>query len=55
MWTFKLLKPFSKKPDFQYHIITAINHYDKHFQSEETWKALGKPETTLEEWAEKQA
>jgi len=54
MWTFKLLKPYSEKIDFQYHIITAINHYKERFQSGETWKALGKPETTLAEWAGKQ-
>jgi len=55
MWMFKLLKPFSEKIDFQYHIISAINQYDEHFQSEETWKALGKPETTLAEWTKKRS
>lgn len=55
MWTFKLLKPFSDKFDFQYHIIKAINDYDEYFQSEETWTALGKPETTLAEWAKKRS
>lgn len=54
MWTFKLLKPFSESFDFQYHILSAINHYDEKFQSETTWNVLGKPETTLAEWAEKQ-
>jgi uncharacterized protein YbjT (DUF2867 family) len=55
MWIFKLLKPFSANLDFQYHILTAINQYDEQFQSEATWKKLGKPETTLAEWAEKQS
>jgi len=55
MWIFKLLKPFSADLDFRYHILTAINNYDETFQSEDTWKALGKPETTLAEWAEKQS
>lgn len=55
MWTFKLLKLFSAELDFQYHIITAINHYDEDFQSVETWKALGKPETTLAEWTDKRS
>jgi uncharacterized protein YbjT (DUF2867 family) len=55
MWIFKLLKPFSADMDFQYHILTAINNYDETFQSEETWKTLGKPETTLAEWAEEQS
>lgn len=51
---FKLLKSFSSSIDFQYHILSAINHYDEKFQSEDTWKTLGKPGTTLAEWAEKQ-
>lgn len=51
---FKYLKPFSANIDFQYNILNAINHYDEKFQSEETWKTLGKPETTLAEWAGKQ-
>jgi len=55
MWIFKLLKPFSAELDFQYHILTAINHFDEQFQSEETWKILGKPDTTLAEWTEKQS
>ena len=55
MWVFKLAKPFSAELDFQYHIITAINQYDEQFQSEETWQKLGKPETTLAEWTEKQS
>ena len=48
---FKLLKPFSASIDFQYNILYAINHYDEQFQSEETWKQLGKPQMTLAEWA----
>lgn len=51
IWLFKLLKPFSKKIDFQYNILTAINHYDEQFQSEKTWEDLGKPQQTLAEWA----
>jgi uncharacterized protein YbjT (DUF2867 family) len=54
MWIFKLLKPFSADLDFQYHILTAINQYDEQFRSESTWKKLGKPETTLAKWTEKQ-
>lgn len=55
MWIFKLAKPFSAEMDFQYHILTAINHYDETFEAEETWNTLGKPETTLAQWAEKQS
>lgn len=52
MWVFKALKPFSKTVDFQYNILHAINQYDEHFISENTWKDLGKPQQTLKEFAE---
>ena len=55
MWIFKLAKSFSSTIDFQYHILKAINEYDEQFQSEETWNELGKPQTTLAEWASKQS
>lgn len=54
MWVFKMLKPFSKTLDFQYHILEAINHYDEIFQSKKTWEELGKPHLTLTDWAAKQ-
>lgn len=54
MWIFNILKPFSATLDFQYHILTAINHYDEKFQADETWSKLGKPELTLAEWSAKQ-
>lgn len=50
MWVLKLIKPFSAQVDFQFHIISAINHYDETFESETTWNELGKPELTLQEW-----
>ncbi len=50
MWFFKLIKPFSAEVDFQYKIISAINHYDETFTAEATWEELGKPELTLKEW-----
>jgi len=51
---FKLIKPLSSTIDFQYNILYAINHYDEKFQSEDTWKKLGKPEETLAQWAAEQ-
>ncbi|PWN08263.1 SDR family oxidoreductase [Rhodohalobacter mucosus] len=51
MWVFRMLKPFSKTIDFQYNILNAINRYDEQFQSEVTWKELGKPKMTLSDFA----
>ncbi len=51
MQVFKILKPFSKTLDFQYHILDAINHYDEKFVSERTWDEFGKPQQTLADWA----
>lgn len=51
MWVFKMLKPFSKTIHFQYKILDAINHYDEQFQSEKTWKELGKPQMKLSDYA----
>lgn len=53
LWPLQMLKPFSKKIDFQYHIINAINHYDEPFCSEKTWDDLGKPQQTLGDFAGK--
>lgn len=50
MWVFKLIKPLSAEVDFQFHIISAINHYDESFKADNTWAELGKPELTLKEW-----
>lgn len=54
MRLFKFLKPFSASIDFQYHIITAINHYNETFQAEESWEKLGKPELSLAQWSARQ-
>lgn len=50
MWIFKLIKPFSAGVDFQFNIISAINHYDESFKADTTWNELGKPSWTLKEW-----
>lgn len=51
LWIFKVLGSLSKEMNFQYHILYAINHFDEQFQSEDTWRRLGKPQTTLTDFA----
>ncbi len=52
LWPFRLLSPFSSTLDYQYRILYAINHFDEQFESGDTWEELGKPRTTLAEFAE---
>lgn len=46
----RLFRRISAKIDFNYNIIYAINHYDEKFQSEDTWRDLGKPTQRLAEF-----
>lgn len=48
----KFLAIFSAKIEYGVHIIEALNKYPEKFESENTWRELGKPETTLKEFAE---
>ncbi|MCX2745991.1 NmrA family NAD(P)-binding protein [Mangrovivirga sp. M17] len=47
------LSLFSAKMNYIYKIITALNKYPEKFESETTWKELGKPSITLEEYSRK--
>jgi hypothetical protein len=49
----KFLGIFSNKASYGAHIINSINNYPETFRAEETWQRLGKPETTLDVFAEK--
>ncbi|MEK6478247.1 NmrA family NAD(P)-binding protein [Catalinimonas sp. 4WD22] len=49
----KFLGIFSNKASYGAHIIDSINNYPETFRAEETWQRLGKPETTLDVFAEK--
>ena len=42
-----------QKMDYGYHIIQALNNYPEKFEAENTWKELGKPTITLQEFASK--
>lgn len=42
---------FNQKMNYGAHIIEAMNRYPEKFESENTWKELGKPVTTLRDYA----
>lgn len=52
LWPMNLLRPFSSKIDFQYHIVQAINNYDEQFKAQNTWQELGEPRQTMRRFAE---
>lgn len=47
----KALGVFSRRMDHIANIIEALNEYPEQFVSQKTWDELGKPATTLAEWA----
>jgi uncharacterized protein YbjT (DUF2867 family) len=51
LFLIRFLGKFSAKYFYASKIIEAMNHYPEKFQSELTWKELGKPILTLEEYA----
>ena len=42
---------FSRKYDYAAKVVEALNEYPERFIAQETWDELGKPTTTLAEWA----
>lgn len=46
---------FSPQADYGWHITEALNKYPETFESQQTWVDLGKPYTTLEEFAKQAA
>lgn len=42
---------FSRQADYGAHILEALNGYPEHFEADRTWQDLGKPTTTLTEFA----
>jgi hypothetical protein len=47
----KFLGNFSPQMDYAWHICEALNKYPEKFESETSWKELGKPEIRLKEYA----
>lgn len=47
----KFLGAFNRKMNYASHICEALNKYPEKFESEQTWKELGKPSVTLAEFA----
>lgn len=46
----KFLGLFSRKFNYAWHICEALNKYPEKFESEQSWKELGKPQTTLADY-----
>ncbi|MBC7864322.1 MAG: NmrA family transcriptional regulator, partial [Bacteroidia bacterium] len=46
----KMLAPFSTKINYGRHILEALNNYPEKFTSENTWKDLHKPVTTVKDY-----
>lgn len=47
----RLLAKFSQKMDYGVNIIEALNNYPEQFEAQNTWNELGKPGTTIREFA----
>ncbi|HEY1023879.1 MAG TPA: NAD(P)H-binding protein [Sphingobacteriaceae bacterium] len=47
----KVMGVFSRKMKYGQQIIEALNNYPERFEAEVTWKELGKPQITIEEYA----
>ncbi|GAB4037227.1 SDR family oxidoreductase [Spirosoma gilvum] len=47
----KLGRHFSAQADYGWHITEALNHYPEVFEAQKTWDELGKPTTTIEQFA----
>jgi hypothetical protein len=47
----KLIGKFNQEINYGYHIIEALNNYPERFDAEQTWKDLGKPSITLQDFA----
>ncbi|NMM50291.1 NmrA family NAD(P)-binding protein [Flammeovirgaceae bacterium KN852] len=50
LWILWFMGIFSSKMNFVHKIIKALNNYPEKFESENTWKELGKPEIYFEEY-----
>lgn len=53
MFMMQMMGAFSRKFDYGYHIVTALNKYPEKFEATNTWQELGRPTTTLKAFAEK--
>jgi hypothetical protein len=51
LWPLRLLSPFSSSMSNLWHIIEALNNYEERFVSQATWDELGRPTTTIADFA----
>ncbi|QMW06050.1 SDR family oxidoreductase [Spirosoma foliorum] len=49
----RLGRSFSAQADYGWHITEALNNYPEVFEAERTWNDLGKPKTTIEQFAKR--
>ena len=49
----KALGYLNQRMNYGYHIIEALNNYPERFEAANTWEDLGRPATTIEEFASK--
>lgn len=49
-----LMAPFNQRMNYGAKIVKALNNYPEQFNAEDSWKLLGKPVITLEEFAKKE-
>ncbi|QJW90428.1 NmrA family NAD(P)-binding protein [Spirosoma taeanense] len=47
----RLGRPFSAQANYGWHITEALNQYPESFEAAQTWAELGRPETTIERFA----
>lgn len=52
LFMIKLMGNLNAKMSYGAHIIEALNRYPEKFEAESTWKELGKPEMTIEKYAQ---
>lgn len=52
MFVMKLMGFFSRKFDYGFHIVEALNKYPEKFEAQPTWDLLGKPKITLKDFAD---
>ena len=51
LWLIKFFGIFSKEANYAGHIIEALDKYPEKFEAQQTWDELGKPETTVAQFA----
>jgi hypothetical protein len=51
MWVMKIGSSVVQQANYTHHILTALNNFPEKLESDRTWNELGKPQITLQEFA----